>query len=321
MNLCLIIPTKNKTKILKRLLSFYTKIGFLGQIIILDSSDDNHLRENSAEIKKTNKLNISHLNIEGSYFEVIAKAHSIIEKDYYVCCGDDDFFNLEVANKGIKFLDNNRDFISYTGNALILLFLNNKNFKLAMYKTRSFLQESSKERLLNLLKNYCVTNFYINRTIYLKKINVGVYKERSKDHELNERLNSILNVIYGKIYKVNEILFVRTFNNSRTPLPKNMNFFLDENDSILKFFFKKISNSLVNVGSFNKEEIEIFIKKNEKGLVLGYDTPSLFKNITTNLNKKFTFFIHYKFKNIIKLKNSTNYYLKIFKEVVEKEKE
>jgi len=321
MNLCLIIPTKNKTKILKRLLSFYTKIGFLGQIIILDSSDDNHLRENSAEIKKINKLNISHLNIEGSYFEVIAKAHSVIEKDYYVCCGDDDFFNLEVANKGIKFLDNNRDFISYTGNALILLFLNNKNFKLGMYKTRSFLQESSKERLLNLLKNYCVTNFYINRTIYLKKINVGVYKERSKDHELNERLNSILNVIYGKIYKVNEILFVRTFNKSRTPLPKNMNFFLDENDSILKFFFKKISNSLVNVGSFNKEEIEILIKKNEKGLVLGYDTHSLFKNITKNLNKKFTFFIHYKFKNIIKLKNSINYYLKIFKEVVEKEKE
>ena len=321
MDLCLIIPTKNKPKNLKRLLIFYTKINFLGQIIIIDSSDDNYLRKNSAEIKKTNKLNISHLNIKGSYFEVIAKAHSIIKKNYYVCCGDDDFFNLEVANKGIKFLDNNKDFISYTGNALLLLILSNKNFKLDMYKTRSFLQQSAKDRLINLLKNYCVTNFYITRTIYLKKINVGVYKERSKDHELNERLNSILNVIYGKIYKINEILFVRTINNNRTPLPKNMNFFLNENDTILKFFLKKISDSLVNVENLNNKEIETFIKKNEKILVLGYDKPSPYKNIKTKLNKNLTFFIYYKLKNVMKLKNSINYYLKIFKELVEKEKE
>ena len=102
MNLTLIIPTKNRHKILKRTLEFYINNNFSFKILVLDSSDKSELILNKNFINK--KKNITHLNIRGWYGEVIKKSKKFINTSYVTCTGDDDIVCINNIKYFLNFL-------------------------------------------------------------------------------------------------------------------------------------------------------------------------------------------------------------------------
>ena len=51
MNLSIIVPTKNRIYYLKKLLNYYSELNYKGNLVILDSSDQNIQKEILNEIK------------------------------------------------------------------------------------------------------------------------------------------------------------------------------------------------------------------------------------------------------------------------------
>ena len=56
MNISIIIPTKNRSKYLFKLLNYYQSINFTGQLIIIDSSDKKIFIENKKFIESNINL-------------------------------------------------------------------------------------------------------------------------------------------------------------------------------------------------------------------------------------------------------------------------
>ena len=60
MDISIIIPTKNRSKYLFKLLNYYEAVNFMGQLIIIDSSDKNIFINNKNFIDSKKNLDIQH---------------------------------------------------------------------------------------------------------------------------------------------------------------------------------------------------------------------------------------------------------------------
>ena len=106
MEVTIFIPTLNRSNYILRILEYYKKSSFTGQILIFDSSIEREKQLNKKYVKRyLNNLNIDYIWDVGWSFELFKKYKEYFKKKNCIFSGDDDYISTEGLKKAINFLD------------------------------------------------------------------------------------------------------------------------------------------------------------------------------------------------------------------------
>ena len=119
MDLTILIPTKNRTPFIKKILAYYNAYNFKGKIIFIDSSDEKIFLINQREQKKFKNLDTEIFRVIGFPWQVIKKISNKINTKFVIYSGDDDFLIIETLKKIVEKLINDISYSAYCGNGLI----------------------------------------------------------------------------------------------------------------------------------------------------------------------------------------------------------
>lgn len=214
-DLTMVIPTKDRSDFLERLLFYYFLIGFRHKIIIADSSEKRHLIHNKDTIQKTHlKLNISHEIFDENLDPKVKIFQSLshVETPYVVIGADDDFFVPKTLNLAIDFLESNPDYSTASGESLGFSLSSpsshGKIINLGNFLQNSIEDEKSTDRLLKHLSNYAPNWYSVYRTNQLKKYweCIALF---NFDVIFLELLPSCLSIIEGKSKKLDALYMVQ----------------------------------------------------------------------------------------------------------------
>lgn len=216
----LLVPTKNHSDLLIRLLKYYSSTNFQGYICIGDSSDDGHLHATREVIQKLQGgLNIVHREYPGLNISAcMTELASLVTTEYVAALMDDDFLVPRSLGQCALFLEGHPGYSAAYGMA-ILFGLNSHgaygDFVWAdRYLQRPIEGETGAERLLDHLSNYSVTLFSVHRV----ESWLGMWKNASRAPARpisEELLPGCLSVIPGKIKELGCLYLLRQIHNRR----------------------------------------------------------------------------------------------------------
>lgn len=221
--LTIMIPTKNRSDFVIRLLNYYAEVNFRHSISIGDSSEASGAERTKKVIEKLkNKLNIYYYecpNLNNS--DCLGLLIESTTTPYAAHIADDDFLVPAGLEKCINFLQKHPEYNTVHGLGILFTLKNSGpygQFKgIWNYALPIRLEESGSQRLLNHLKRYSVSLFSVQRTEVWKKIwqRVGLLTDRG----FTEILPACLSVITGKIAQLDCFYLVRQGHDSRCVLP------------------------------------------------------------------------------------------------------
>ncbi len=207
----ILIPTYNRPEYLKRILSYYNGFEENYNIVIADSSSIENKEINKKNISLFSNLDILYLDYYSSKinpFHKFADMVNYVEKKYCVFCADDDFIIPNGINQSVTFLEKNSDFSVAQGRFIAFSIKNNKNkgskqfHWVPIYASKSIIFSDPKDRLYEHLSNYTLPTIYaVHRTDLTKMIFNETIKYVSDDQFI-ELLPSLLDLIYGKMKKL-----------------------------------------------------------------------------------------------------------------------
>lgn len=217
MLLTIVIPTKNRTTFLERLLNYYVATGLKYKIIIADSSENEHLIYNKNTIQKVDsELNISHeiYNTNIDVKEKIFLSLSKVTTPYVVLGADDDFFVPNTLDLAVDFLQRNPDF-SVVGGEPLIFYLNSSNSHgkikyLGGYPQKSIEDNNPATRLSDHLLHYASTWYFVHRTKQLREY-WDFLNAKKFDFFFLEQIPSCLSIIDGKLKKLDNLYMVRQY--------------------------------------------------------------------------------------------------------------
>ena len=287
MNISIIIPTKNRSKYLFKLLNYYQSINFTGQLIIIDSSDKKIFIENKRFIESNINLNIKYDFKDVN--ELIARRYALkyIEKDYTVQSGDDDYYDPVGMQKIIDFLNKNEDYCCASGNTYTVSYDLEKNLiqGISKYNTQASNKSNALERLKDLnLENTPVIDFSIYRSEIFKKIlNNTLDNERANlffKRIFNEYTFRIYSFVYGKCISLDIFYLVRlrVKENNLIASQKIRDIYQNNKKEFFLSYFlllRKIFQMLEQSKVFDKE-VYLLCKKKIKRTVLIRINPSFY---------------------------------------------
>jgi glycosyltransferase domain-containing protein len=201
-NLTIVIPTKNRHQYVKEQINFYKKKKFTGVLLYLDSSDACHSYSGDESVG----LIVKHIRAFGLPHQVIKNNLELIETEFCVFSGDDDYFYPETAFEVVKFLSKNPDFTGASSSSYIFSVEKSGNFwGLNQYPMLESHFDLAQDRLLAMLNNYAVPFFSIVRSKTFKDSFSQIYDDDSEvkiPRVFNdELLASCLMVLSGKFSK------------------------------------------------------------------------------------------------------------------------
>jgi glycosyltransferase domain-containing protein len=205
----IVIPTHNRPKYLRRILSYYNEYGRNYDIIVADSSSDENKKINEKSISLFSSIDILHIKKYSSnispYYK-IADALNHVKTKYCVFCADDDFITPNGIKQSIEFLDKNQSFTVAHGIYISFYLKPDTKGKLQFHYFPSYehipiYYPDAKSRLFFYLSNFCFSSslFY---AVYRTDFSKMVFKEvlEFSDGDLfGEYLISALTLIYGKM--------------------------------------------------------------------------------------------------------------------------
>jgi glycosyltransferase domain-containing protein len=247
-SLTMVIPTRNRSDYLERLLFYYFSIGFEHKIIISDSSEKDHLIHNKNTIQKVNsKLKITH-EIYDEKIELKNKVFpslSHVETSYTVLGADDDFFVPKSLDSAVDFLENNPDYSTVSGESLSFCLdsqcSHGKITFLGEYPRTTIDDDDMSCRLIKHLSNYAPTWYSVHRTNSL--INYwNILQNYPGDIVFFELLPSCLSIIDGKAKKMDCLYMVSQAdaNKSYTPLNSKLDWISNPDWEIQYSLFRQI---------------------------------------------------------------------------------
>ena len=253
LDLTIVVPTLNRTIFLKKLLNYYDKFKFSGEILILDSSKGK-IKENNKFLCGSHKqLNIKYIGIKGFPHEVIKKCRKHIKSSYVVFSGDDDYFVVNALKNIVSYLKKNKKHISASGES-ILLHKPKKNSAVTYeYKgLHARLENTALERVFANITNYSVGHYAVCRKKFFnmsfKHINRNLCPSRIVNDEM---LVTMSLSCLGKSNKILEPYLIRSVGHERNDL----------NKGILK---KDLKTSLLYLIKILLQTISIIDNKNVK---------------------------------------------------------
>jgi glycosyltransferase domain-containing protein len=251
-NLTLCIPTINRTKYLSRALEYYNFVNLDCKIIIGDSSDDEHKKQNKELIKKYNNLNIEYIFCDKKRFNndshVLKYLGNFVKTKYVTFAGDDDFIVPSGVEKCINFLDENNDFAAAHGIRLNFIENNGKIVHIETDEGYEWIKEDAWERWFSYMRRGIATVSFIHRTENWKKQYQLVGKMNTR-YLGTELIICSTAAIQGKIKKIYDLSLI----------------FQKETPERLFSFRKYTLWDLINSSDWYKSS-EIFIEEVDKQL-------------------------------------------------------
>ena len=229
MNISILIPTKDRSFFVLRLIHYYEILGFKGEIFILDSSNKFHAEKIINAIKNS-VINIKYFHSIGYPGMIMKKFLSEVKTDYVVETGDDDFLIIKGLKKLISFLDKNLNYSGANGKCISILSQTNINQidGYSYYKMCGISEENPLLRFKKQCENYVVPVFSVFRKNIFKKIinQVPNYenKEICPDREIvDELIQALFSVIYSRMFHIRTLYLVRHIAQIRDELREEIN--------------------------------------------------------------------------------------------------
>lgn len=156
--LSLVIPTKNRKYWIERMLKYYIKVKFSGNIILADSSDQYNLDilvkkytyENNDFVPNIKIIACPKLRAE----QAILRALKYVKTKYVLVINDDDIILSKNLEHGLKFLERNKDYVGFIGRSFSIKTKNDQPFCKDVILKNYNLHSSSKNCAINRCVDY-----------------------------------------------------------------------------------------------------------------------------------------------------------------------
>tara|TARA_B100000315_G_scaffold175622_1_gene164131 strand:- start:9 stop:1178 length:1170 start_codon:yes stop_codon:yes gene_type:complete len=227
----LLIPTINRSDFLIKYLTYLKNNQFEGQVLIGDSSNEEHYEKTENFIKNFNcKYEIRQYLHPNLYpHQCIQKMLNDVSCPYCMFICDDDILIVDTLKKCINFLKDNSDYSGVGGVAIgaNLPFDDYDNIVNTWhYRVRAMSGETAVDRVNDLMSNYRVIAYSLARTEQFKKR----WPKDSRNYDKaigTELLPCAVLVAQGKVKMLDDLFVVRQMHERRILLPTLFDTILD----------------------------------------------------------------------------------------------
>ena len=262
----LLIPTINRSDFIIKYLNYLKENGFQGQVLIGDSSGQEHFCATKNFLKDFYcKFEIKQYSHPNMYpYQCINHMLKDINCPYSMFIPDDDILIPSTLEKCVSYLEENPDY-SGVGGMSVLCGISSGDYKKIMsisrYMIRELDAESATDRVYDFASNYTVIAYTLARTEQFKKR----FPEHSENFNVetgNELMPCVLLAAQGKVKMLDELFVVRQIHQRRILLPAVF-------DSILKphwassttYFIEYLSRIVAEEDSISYDEAYPVAKK------------------------------------------------------------
>ena len=215
MDLTILIPTYNRHELIKKLLSFYELSKFKGNIIIIDSSENEILIKTRLLIKKFKKIKVEYVEYKNDAYSAKCKVFDKIKTKYVVQSGDDDYYFSKGLVKIIRYLNKNSHLKYAVGDGVFMTYDKNIIHRCWYYKIPFYKDDT----ILKRLKKFSLTSkqlmeYSVYKTDTFKKVYFyGKWKRniiKADWNNLNEINSNFSTAIHGPGNHVPSLYLART---------------------------------------------------------------------------------------------------------------
>lgn len=213
-DITIIVPTFNRADFLSRLLAYYARAGFRGQILVGDASGV----EQAAMVQKTVEehrdcLNVHYHPLPGvSIAQTVCVLNGFVQTSFVTLIGDDDFLVTEGLRRCARFLKDHPDYAAANGLGGLMLIEGGKVYgriqDLGDYPMKGIDAQDPGERLESLLKDYYVPLF----SLFRKDVWIHMWPDASNVRDVTfmaELLPNCTGVVMGRIKHLNVLYLIR----------------------------------------------------------------------------------------------------------------
>jgi len=283
LDLTIIVPTLNRTYFLKKLLNYYDRFKFSGEILILDSSEGEIKKNNKKLCRLKESLNIKYISVKGHPHEVMKKCINFAKSSYVVFSGDDDYFIVSALEKIISYLERKKNIALAHGEAIVLYKLNNKMVTTYEYQSlHARLEKTAFERTLANMRNYSVAHYSICRKNIFRESLKNVNRAICPIRDINdEHILAMSLICLGKAEKIKTPYLIRQIGHVRVKLfSAKDNKFNVSVDYLIDILLKIIKKTDGIVKKTYKKQLYLEYKKNfftrlNRGLLISFFLKAL----------------------------------------------
>ena len=211
----LIVPTFNRPPVLAQLLTYLArqKAGF--PVLVLDSGTDDSKAANVAFVDGARlELDVRLLPFESSItpFEKFWRGSEEVRTDFCAFCADDDVVMLEAVPTLVLFLQKHSAFSAAHGLYFTFYLTDHVGITSVVYAGRSFDEDGSMTRFMNLFRRYEAVTYAVYRTGVMRQVLKAVLPMQSM--LARELLGSALTVVAGKVARLPVLYYGRSLHPS-----------------------------------------------------------------------------------------------------------
>jgi len=219
----LLIPTINRSDFIIKYLNYLKENVFQGQVLIGDSSGQEHFCATKNFVKDFNcKFEIKQYSHPSMYpYQCINHMLKDINCPYSMFIPDDDILIPSTLEKCVSFLEENPDYSGVGGMSVLCEIFSgdyNKIMSIGRYNVRELDGERATDRVYDFTSNYSVIAYTLARTEQFKKR----FPEHVEKFDVaigNELLPSVVLAAQGKVKMLDELFVVRQIHQRRILFP------------------------------------------------------------------------------------------------------
>ncbi|MQF95837.1 MAG: TIGR00180 family glycosyltransferase [SAR202 cluster bacterium] len=256
----LLVPTKDRSDFVVRLLDYYADTGFQGQVILGDSSSGKHLQITADAIDQlSSRLNVEHREYpELNVAQTTNALLTYVETEYCTLLPDDDFLCKPGVDQCVQFLDSNPDYVSAHGLGVMFALKSGtatgEVTGFYYYRQGTLEGQTGAQRLEEMFNSYFVTNFSIQRTNSVR----AMFQDAPGVTEWSfgaELLPVGLSAVYGKAKELDCLFLVRQHHEQRYALPDTIDWVTDPDWSTSYHgFLTRLVEALVEQDGITRED-------------------------------------------------------------------
>ncbi len=225
----LVIPTRNRRELLRRQLGYYRQVGFAGDILVADSTEQAGFQVTSHCVSEfSGYLSVRHYHLpELSFAGAIRGLTREVRTPYVAVIPDDDFLIPSGIVQCADFLDSDDGYIAAHGLGILIDSGDGGTDHIraaGYYRQPVLLDDLASDRVINHLGDYSVVLFSTHRTAIWARVFDAT--PSAKDNSLccdrsfsDELLQCALTAAYGKVAQINCLYLVRQVHEMRNFLP------------------------------------------------------------------------------------------------------
>lgn len=261
----LLVPTKDRSDFLERLIDYYDGQQFAGTIFIADSSSGRHLERGRSRAERAKSLDLHYFPMpDKSNAECIQFMLSQVKSRYAAFVADDDFLTPAGIKDCAAFLESRTDYHGAHGWGINFELSNDGphgRIEYTEYYPQTVAEgDSARKRLAGHLARYDVSLFSVIRTESWRKMYSEVRKDLDSTFVL-EMIPCCLSTVYGKFKGLDTLYLIRQHHKRRYLLPDVFDWIAQDNwAASYRYFRERLTDALIETDGGEREAMSSVIK-------------------------------------------------------------